>query len=323
VCPIVIARGRHVTSPNVGGHIGGDHRCELRRRPRIIPSVFRHRAPLAIAALAVASALTMSVAAIAKPKPKEWTVSLTGTARTDDSYSKPGTDSAYVNSKPPDGCLDNTTTTYQLHASARMSSKPDPQPLSPGAGVPGIFFNLTLSSLTASASDQVTGSWAVDPNYSPPGSFSSHPVDPSVCAGFTPFTFSRPCAFKNGQTRSYTILIGLYLPNRHDPLTPPGRFFLYNSGETGGLDPGDIITCTQTSNALGSYIPAAVPESGNIPFLQEELSTNLRTSAVFGLRVGRSTSASGAIVYPISEGDPNKKDGNETISYTLKVKRVR
>ena len=64
-------------------------------------------------------------------------------------------------------------------------------------------------------------------------------------------------------------------------------------------------------------------ESGFIPFLQEELFTNLRTSAVFGLRTGRSTSAAGTIVFPISLGDPNKKDGKVTITYTLKVKRVR
>jgi hypothetical protein len=44
---------------------------------------------------------------------------------------------------------------------------------------------------------------------------------------------------------------------------------------------------------------------------------------VFGLRTGRSTSAAGTIVFPISLGDPNKKDGEETITYTLKVKRVR
>jgi hypothetical protein len=84
-----------------------------------------------------------------------------------------------------------------------------------------------------------------------------------------------------------------------------------------------VVSCSKTKNALGSGIPAAVPESGFIPFLQEELVTNLRTSAVFGLRVGRSASGAGTIVFPITVGSRNKKDGKETITYTLKVKRVR
>jgi hypothetical protein len=295
---------------------GDDRRVRMCRWLRLLASV---------AALATAGLLVTTVAAAAKPKPKLWTVSLSGIARTDDSYSRPGLDEAY-NAKPPDGCLDDTTTTYQLHASARIRSKQVPEPLLPGLGTPGFFFPLTLSSLDATASDQVSGGWAVDPNYFPPGSFSAQPVDTSVCAGFTPFTFSRPCAFKNGQTHTYTLTLGLYAPNRFDrgdPLLKPGRFFLYYSGETGGEDPLAIVTCTQTTNALGTDIPAAASESGFIPFLQEELFTNLRTSAVFGLRTGRSTSAAGTIVFPISLGDPNKKDGEETITYTLKVKRVR
>ena len=279
------------------------------------------------AALASAGLPLTTVAAAAKPKPKPklWTVSLSGIARTDDSYSRPGIDPAY-NAKPPDGCLDNTTTNYQLHASARMSSRPVPESLLPGLGTPGLFFPLMLSSLDATASDQVSGGWAVNPNYFPPGSFSAQPVDPSVCAGFAPFTFSRPCTFKNGQTHNYRLTLGLYAPNRYDrgdPLLKAGRFFLYYSGETGGEQPLAIVTCAQTTNALGSYIPAAVPGSGFIPFLQEELSTNLRTSAVFGLRSGRSTSAAGTIVFPIHLDDPNKNDGKETITYKLKVKRVR
>jgi hypothetical protein len=293
-----------------------DRRIRMSRWSRLLASA---------AALATAGLLVTTVAAAAKPKPKLWTVSLSGIARTDDSYSRPGLDEAY-NAKAPAGCLDDTTTTYQLHASARMSSKPVPEPLLPGLGTPGFFFRLTLSSLDATASDQVSGGWAVDPNYFPPGSFSAQPVDPSVCAGFTPFTFSRPCTFKNQQTHSYTLTLGLYAPNRFDrgdPLLKPGRFFLYYSGETGGEDPLAIVTCTGTTNALGTDIPTAGSESGFIPFLQEELLTNLRTSAVFGLRTGRSTSAAGTIVFPIHLADPNKKDGKETITYTLKVKRVR
>jgi hypothetical protein len=280
---------------------------------------------LAAASLAVAGLLVTSVAATATPKPKLWTVSLNGIARTDDSYSTPGLAEGY-NATPPDGCLDNTATTYQLHASARMSSKPVPERLLPGAGTPGFFFPLTLHSLDASATDQVTGGWAVDPNYSPPGSFSVQPVDPSVCAVFAPFTFSRPCTFRNGQTHSYTLTLGLFAPggyDRGDPLLKPGRFFLYYSGQSGGEDPVAVVSCSKTKNALGSGIPAAVPESGFIAFLQEELVTNLRTSAVFGLRVGRGASAAGTIVFPITVGSGNKKDGKETITYTLKVKRVR
>jgi hypothetical protein len=88
--------------------------------------------------------------------------------------------------QPPPGCIANNTTTYRLHASARITPRPAPTELSPGAGIDNLYLTVILSSLDASASDEVGGSWAVDPNYSP-GGFTRQPVDPSVCV-FKPFT---------------------------------------------------------------------------------------------------------------------------------------
>ena len=90
---------------------------------------------------------------------------------------------------------------YRLQASARMIARPVPQPLSPGLGTPLIPVRVVVSSLHASASDEVAGSWRVDPNYSPDG-FTPQPVDPSLYA-FTPFTVTSGCTFPNRQTRSY------------------------------------------------------------------------------------------------------------------------
>ena len=272
----------------------------------------------AAAALAMTGAVAVPLAVAAKAKPKLWAVSLSGTARTADDYSSAGLDPVY--GRPPAGCLDNTTTTYRLQASARMIARPVPQPLLPGLGTPLIPVRVVLSSLSASASDEVAGSWTVNPNYSPDG-FAPQPVDPSVCA-FTPFTVTSGCTFPNRQTRSYTLNLSLSLPDRGDPLSPPGRFFLYYSGESGGETPVAVVACPQRTNASGSPIPAAA-EDGDIPFLQEELATNLRTRAVFGLRKGRSTSASGTIVFRLNLFSHSKHDCVETITYRLKVKRVR
>ena len=82
------------------------------------------------------------------------------------------------------------------------------------------------------------------------------------------------------------------------------------------------MACPQRTSASGSPIPEAA-EDGDIPFLQEELATNPRTRAVFGLRKGRAASASGTIVFRLSFFGSRKNDCVETIHYTLKVKRVR
>jgi hypothetical protein len=272
----------------------------------------------AVAALAATGAVAVPVAGAAKAQPKLWAVSLSGTAQTADGYSSAGLDSVY--GSPPAGCLDNTTTTYRLRASARMIARPVPQPLSPGLGTPLIPVRVVLSSLHASASDEVAGSWTVDPNYSPDG-FTPQPVDPSVCA-FTPFTVTSGCTFPNRQTHSYTLNLSLSLPDRGDPLSPPGRFFLYYSGESGGETPVAVVACPQQTSASGSPVPVAA-EDGDIPFLQEELATNLRTRAVFGLRRGRSASASGTIVFRLNLFSHSQHDCIETITYSLKVKRVR
>jgi hypothetical protein len=56
-----------------------------------------------------------------------------------------------------------------------------------------------------------------------------------------------------------------------------------------------------------------------------EFRTSMQTRAVLGLRNGRSVSASGTIVMPerIFALDPPPTPGNETLTYSLKVRRVR
>jgi hypothetical protein len=271
----------------------------------------------AVSALATAGAVAVPAVVDAKAKPKLWAVSLSGTASTADTYSRPGIESWYGG--PPAGCLDNTTTTLRMRASARMNARPVAHPVEPGLGVPLIPVRIVLSSLAASASDTVDGGYTVDPNYSPDG-FTPQPVDPSVCA-FKPFTVATGCTFANRQTRSYTLNLSLSLPSRGDPLSPPGRFVLYYSGKSGGESPVPVVACPQRTSASGSPIPEAA-EDGDIPFLQEELATNLRTRAVFGLRKGRTASASGTIVFRLSFFGAQENDCVETIRYTLKVKRV-
>ncbi len=57
----------------------------------------------AIAVLAAAGTLAVPVAALAKAKRNLWAVSLSGTARTDGSYTVPWIDEAYT--QPPAGTL--------------------------------------------------------------------------------------------------------------------------------------------------------------------------------------------------------------------------
>jgi hypothetical protein len=259
----------------------------------------------------VAGAVAAPVASAAKPK--LYAVSLSGSAQTVGGYfNKYGDD---VFPPAPAGCISNNNATYAWHAAARMIASPRPQALSPGLGVPTIPVRVILSSLHASLATTEGGTWTVDPNY-PEDSEEPHPVPPSACA-FTPPTITRPCTFANHQTRSYTLNLGLTEPN--GPLSRPGRFDLYYSGQTGGEDPIGVVTCRPPPDPL----PHDRDGRPVLPFLQEIINTNLRTSAVFGLAPGRTASASGTTVLTLNI-DPysGKKDSKETIAYTLKVKRV-
>ena len=266
----------------------------------------------AVIALTTAGAIAVPVVAAAKPKAKLWTVSLSGSASTDATATVPYGD--HSTPQLPAGCIANNTTTYRLHASARITPRPAPTDLSPGAGIDNLSVTVLLSSLNASASDAVDGSWAVDPNYSPPGAFAPQPVDPSVCV-FKPFTVAQPCTFRNRKP-STTLHLTLNFPGRHS------KAFLYYYGQSlsDGYTPSPVHCPDGTDAANYGTI-----EAGDLAFLKGEFRTSMRTRAVLGLRNGRSVSASGTIVMPESLFglDPPPTPGNETLTYSLKVKRVR
>jgi hypothetical protein len=235
--------------------------------------------------------------------PKQrYAISLSGSVSTDlntvdaeDGYSTESGGSQQI----PDGCIPRNTTTEQWAASARMSVKPNSGlPLSPGAGVKTFFLTGVMSSLSTSVYDEVDGSWVVDPNNYPA------PVDPSVCA-FTPFRVTAHCAFKGGR------------PTLSTPLA------LFVDGATFSIEhfdqaEGPIVDCPvrQTPYGLG---PDAAYEGAD--FL-DRTATKLRVRTVLALGKGRSTSASGTLVKPKVWWD-SRVDGNETVNYKIKVKRVK
>jgi hypothetical protein len=265
----------------------------------------------AIVALATVAALAVPVVAAAKPKAKLWTVSLSGSASTDASATVPYGDSSTP--QLPAGCIAHNTTTYRLHASARITPRPAPTDLSPAAGIDDLYVTVVLSSLNASASDEVGGSWAVDPNYSP-GGFTPQPVDPSVCV-FKPFTLTQPCTFRNRKP-STTLHLTLNFPGRNSK----AFLYAYGGSPADGYIPSPVHCPDGTDAANYGTI-----EGGDLAFLKGEFRTSMQTRAVLALRTGRSVSVSGTIVMPerIFQLASPSKPGNETLTYSLKVKRVR
>lgn len=251
----------------------------------------------ALTALTIAGALMLPVAAEAKPKQKLYAISVSANVSTDLTTAVPGMDSAY--GTPPQGCTDNTTTTYHWAAAARISAKTKPSPLLGHSASDAYFYvNTVLSSLNTSVYDEVDGSWGVEPAepFSPP-------PDPSMCS-FTPFRVTAPCAFTGGQATLRTPL------------------FLVRDGATfsimhlDGVD-GPIVQCKTHQTATGSA-PGAAGEGG---YLLEGNATTLRVGTVLALRNGRAVSASGTSSLAERWFDGHI-DGNETFKYRLTVKRV-
>jgi hypothetical protein len=248
------------------------------------------RAPRVLAAVvAVALGLALPVSASAAPQKALYAISLSGTVSSDVTSVRPGMD---YYGQPPDGCLDNTTTTEHWAVSARMSAKPARVPLT---GVPGdryFAFYASLSSLSPSVYDEVDGSWTVDPTHYPA------PVDPNVCA-FTPFRVTAPCVF--GSWKADPVFLGFF-----------GREAVFSIDHAQG--PYDeIVQCQTHQNANGSPAPGAAVDGG--PFL-DRIPTTLRVRAVLSLARGRSVSAAGTVTKPES-------NGSENVAYRLAVKRVR
>ena len=250
------------------------------------------RAPRLLAAsvaLALALGLALPVSASAAHQKALYAISLSGTVSSDVTSVTSGMD---YYGQPPDGCLDNTTTTEHWAVSAQISAKPARVPL---AGVPGdryFAFSASLSSLNTSVYDEVDGSWTVDPSHYPA------PVDPSVCA-FTPFRVTAPCVF--GSWKTDPVFLDFFV-----------REAVFSIDHAQG--PYDeIVHCQTHPNANGSPAPGAAVDGG--PFL-DRTPTTLRVRAVLSLAMGRSVSASGTVTKPDS-------NGSENVTYRLAVKRVR
>jgi hypothetical protein len=250
-------------------------------------------AALGIVALALAFALPVSASAAAKKS--LYAISLSATASIDLNSVRPGMD---YYGQPPDGCLDNTTTTEHWAVSVQMSAKPARIPL---IGVPGdryFAFHASLGSLNTSVYDEVDGSWTVDPFHYPA------PVDPSVCA-FTPFRVTAPCVF--GSWKDDPVFLDFF-----------GREAVFSIDHDQGVY-DQIAQCQTHGNANGSPAPGAAGEGA--PFL-DRIPTTLRVRVVLSLAKGRRISASGTVTKPEVWFD-GKTDGNEKVTYRLAVKRVR
>lgn len=247
-------------------------------------------APRVLAAsVALALALTLPASAGAAPKNRLYTISLSGAASSESTSVTPGMDNY---GQPPDGCLDNTTTTEHWGVSAGMRAAPARIPLS---GVPGdryFVFHVSLNSLNASVYDEVDGNWTVDPSHYPA------PVDPSVCA-FTPFRVTAPCVL--GSWKADPVFLGFFAGEAVFSIDHP----------QGPYD--EIVQCQTHQDANGSPVPVAAIDGG--PFL-DRVPTTLRVRAVLSLAKGRSVSASGTVTKPES-------DGSEKVTYRIAIKRVR
>jgi hypothetical protein len=186
--------------------------------------------------------------------------------------------------RAPEGCIGTMSETHRFVASTGLAPKPAGAPV---ASYGRLRFRARLITPTVAATTTTAGSFSPDPNYPP--------ADPSECSVTPPGPKSWPCSFANEATRASGAEFAL-LPNK-------GKYELYYNRSSG------LVNCDDEF-PMG----AALLEAGK-PHL-----TKLRVGAVKRLAKGRSTSASGTAVKPPL--DPGGT-GGETLTYTLKVKRVR
>jgi hypothetical protein len=234
------------------------------------------RTPVRIAFAVVAILVVAGIPASAQgKKPKLYTVSLSGSTSTQVTETREG-------DFPPSCCAGSSTETNKFSGSAKISPKPSAAPV---ASYGRLRFNVKLKSLSAAASHDVTGSWAVDPN-------AFEPADPATCT-FKPQHSTGTCKFTREATRRSGAPFALL---------PHGKVYeLYFNSNAG------IVSCNP--DPLGGRI------------FGEFVDTKLKVSSVKGLGVGRSASASGSVTTPAKGGSGTT--GGETDKYRLTVKRVR
>jgi hypothetical protein len=166
----------------------------------------QYRFGVALVALA-----TLAVVPSASAATKLYTVSLSGSARTELTRVR--------TVPPPPGCTGTVTETERFVASGRLSPKPRAVPVS---SYSRLKFNARLTSYSAAASSETQGGWTPDPT-------DPFPVDPSQCA-FTPERKTAQCTFSSAATRATGGEYAL-LPLR-------GKYQLYFNRS------GGVVRCT-------------------------------------------------------------------------------
>ena len=173
----------------------------------------RSLALLALALLALAAAVPVPAAAAAKPK--LFSVSLSGTTRTELTEVR--------QLDPPGGCTGSANETNHFLGSASLVAKPRGVPF---ASYGRLKFNVVLKSLRAEATHETAGSYAVDPN-------EPFPPPPGTCT-FTPEKKTARCTF----TRDATARAGAEFA-----LLPHGRIYELYFNRTAGIvncEPDDL-----------------------------------------------------------------------------------
>jgi hypothetical protein len=237
-------------------------------------------AVLAFGACAILLAVLSQPAGAAKVKPKEnlYTISLATTveAATTDSRDAGG---------PPYGCKGQITETLRYSAQGHSDPAPSKVPLLKHGRFRYFYFPGQLTGLSASLTEDVTGSWALDPTL-------PFLPDPSVCV-FQPTHRIGQCEFDN----------------RNDGFA----LFPY---------PGDGGKFTLTYEAA-QIIRECPPIIYPIPRFFESTVIPLQVGAVLALHRHRSVHAAGSVSLPMTGGLTSDPIGKETITYVVKVTRVR
>jgi hypothetical protein len=145
--------------------------------------------------LILAAAAAAPSAHAAKPKPKLYSVSLSGDVRSEGSRVR--ADAVYA----PQGCQGSLSETHRFAASTGFAPKPRPAPI---ASYGRLRFRAALTSPSISASTETSGSFTVDPDFPPD--------DPSVCTAQTG-SKSWACSFSGEATGRAGAEIAL-LPNK-------------------------------------------------------------------------------------------------------------
>ena len=171
----------------------------------------RTRSALALLALAAVAPVPSAAAA----KPKLYSVSLSGTTRTELTQVRP--------LDPPAGCTGSANETNHFLGSASLVAKPRGVPF---ASYGRLKFNVVLKSLRAEATHETSGSYEVDPN-------EPFPPPPGTCT-FTPEKKTARCTF----TRDATARAGAEFA-----LLPHGKIYELYFNRTAGIvncEPDDL-----------------------------------------------------------------------------------